>query len=91
MARPKTNAGLVAQRAIRHGECIVARLEADGADFVGMDNTHAYIWHKEQLVNLYDHQDLIRFLQAHGYMRPRTDNKMMIAATVIIGGLKRCE
>lgn len=91
MGRPKTNSGLVAQRAIHRGESILAQLACDGADFVAADDTHAYIWHKEQLVNLWDHQDLIRFLLKHGYMTKRTDNKMIIAAAVIMCGIKRCE
>jgi hypothetical protein len=91
MGRPKTNTGLPAQQAFRTAERILASLEQDGADFVGVDSTHAYIWHKEQLVNLYDHQHLIRFLERYEYLRKRTENKMIVAAAVIMGGIKRCE
>lgn len=91
MGRTKTNTSMPAYKAIRRGECILAKLDADGADFVGIDDTHAYIWHKEQLVNLYDHQDLINFLTKHGYLKLRANSRMIVAATIIIEGLKRCE
>ena len=90
MGRTKTNTGLPAALAFRKGERILAELEIDGADFVRIDDAHAYIWHHEQMVNLWDHQDLIRFLETHRYIRPRTENKMIIAAAVILGGIKRC-
>jgi hypothetical protein len=90
MGRPKTSAALPAQQAIRKAERILARLEADGADFVGVDDTHAYIWYREQLVNLWDHQDVLRMLEKLGYVGKRTENKMIVAAWIIFEGVKRC-
>jgi hypothetical protein len=90
MERLKTNTRLPAQVAIRRGARILISLETDGADFVCVDDTHAYIWHREQLVNLYDHQDLIKFLTKHGYVKPHTENRMIIAAWIIFAGLQRC-
>ena len=52
---------LPTQVAIQRGKAILASMEADGADFVGVDNNHAYIWHHEQLVNIYQHRELIQF------------------------------
>lgn len=72
------------------GERTLTSLEAEGADYVRMDDTHAYIWHNEQLVNLYDHQHLIRFLEKHSYLKKRTENKMIIAAWIIFEGIRRC-
>lgn len=82
---------LPTRTAIQRGQAILARMEAEGADFVGVDNCHAYIWHHEQLVNLYKHRELIQFLTEHGYLKPRTENKMMLAAWIIFEALKRCE
>jgi hypothetical protein len=90
MGRPKMTTGLPAQQAIRKAEHILTSLESDGADFVGVDDSHAYIWHREQLVNLWDHQDILDFLEARGYIGKRTDNRMIIAAWFIFQGLKRC-
>jgi hypothetical protein len=90
MGRPKTTAGLPTQQAIRKAEGILTSLESDGADFVGVDDSHSYIWHREQLVNLWDHQGLLDFLEARGYIGKRTDNRMIIAAWIIFEGLKRC-
>jgi hypothetical protein len=90
MGRTKTNTGLPAYQAIRRGECILDRMESDGADFVQTDDTHAYLWHREQLVNLYDYKDLINFLTKHGYLKQSANNRMIVTATIIIEGLKRC-
>jgi hypothetical protein len=90
MAKPKTNTGLPAQQAIRKGELILGQLEMEGADFVVVDETHAYLWHNEQLVNLYDHQHLLDFLARLGYLKPRTDNKMIIIAALMIEARRRC-
>ena len=90
MARPKTNIGLPAQIAMIRGSRILSQLEAEGADFVRMDDTHAYVWYHEQLLNLYDHRELIQFLKQHGYIRPRTKNKMIIAAWIIFEAIQRC-
>ena len=90
MGRPKISAGTPAQQAIRRGERILDRMECDGADFVRMDDTHAYLWYDEQLVNLYNHQHVLDFLARHGFLKPRTENKMIIAAWVIFAGIQRC-
>lgn len=66
-------------------------MEAEGADFVGVDNNHAYIWLHEQLVNLYRRRELIQFLTKHGYLKPHFENKMIIAAWIIFEALQRCE
>lgn len=90
MDTSNSNRCLATCRAITRATRILNQMEIDGADFVGVDDTHAYIWHKEHLVNLYDHHDLIRFLETQGYLRKRTDNKMIIAAWIIFEGLRRC-
>lgn len=90
MGRPKTQSGFPVHQAMRRGSRILAQLEADGADFVGVDDTHAYLWHRDRLVNLYDHQQLIPFLQQHGYLKPRTENLMIVAAWIIYEGIRRC-
>ena len=91
MGRPRTEPRLPTQVAIQRAEAILASMEAKGADFVDVDNNHAYIWHHEQLVNLYRHKELIQFLAKHGYLKPRTENKMIIAAWIIFESIKRCE
>ena len=82
---------LPALRAIETADRILDRLERDGADFVQADERRAYLWHHEQLVNLFNHQEVIRFLEKHDYMRKRIDNKMIVAARIIFEGIKRCE
>lgn len=90
MAQPPINTGFPVRQAMRRGGRVLAQLEADGADFVGVDETHAYLRHRDQLVNLYDHQQVIPFLQQHGYLKPRTDNLMIVAAWIIYEGIHRC-
>lgn len=76
--------------AIRRAASILARLEREGADFVQMDGEHAYIWHRDELVSLFNHRQVITFLSQHHYVGSRTENKMIIAACIIFEGLKRC-
>ena len=90
LERNKSITGLLVRQAIQRASDILSRIEKDGADFVRMDEHHMYIWHREELVNLYDHQHLIRFLEKHAYMPKRTANKMIVAAWIIFQALQRC-
>ncbi len=91
MGRPRTEPRLPTQVAIQRAEAILASMEADGADFVGVDKHHMFVWCREQLVNIYQHRELIQFLSKNGYLKPRTENKMIIAAWIIFESIKRCE
>lgn len=91
MPRFKTSNNTPAHKAIRRASGILSSLEADNADFVALDDRHPYLYCQEQLVNLYDHHELIEFLTRHDYMKPQTDNKMIVTAWIIFEGLRRCQ
>jgi hypothetical protein len=90
MGRAPTLPPTLAGQAFRKGEDILATLDADGADFIGLDEHRMYMWHRDQLVNLWDHQHLLDFLTEYGYLGKRTENKMIIAAWIIFEATKRC-